>query len=77
MLYDDCFRVASRTGVPYYIETMLSFCSFLMLHGGFEESYENLKAVAEAVLQEEEHVVKIYENARGSLPDISGKKSLL
>ena len=61
VLYDDCFRVASRTGVPYYIETMLSFCSFLMLHGGFEESYENLKAVAEAVLQEEEHVVKIYE----------------
>ena len=47
--------------VPDYIETMLSFCSFLMLHGGFEESYENLKAVVEVVLQEEEHVVKIYE----------------
>ena len=46
--------------VPDYIETMLSFCSFLMLHGGFEESYENLKVV-EVVLQEEEHVVKIYE----------------
>lgn len=61
MLYDECFRIASRTGVPDYIETMLSFCSFLMLHGGFEESYENLKAVVEVVLQEEEHVVKIYE----------------